>query len=264
MTSSPESQYVRINGLSAHYREYGDPGAPDVVFIHGWSTSGMVWSDIAELLKDRFHIIVPDSRGNGQSERPAAGYQLTEYAEDVCQLIDALDLAKPAVVGHSWGANIGTIIAAKHADVVSKVVLEDPVYWKMTDAFATIVPQIIAGRKSANQVHEEYRQRGRPPEEADFEITSFHTFSPEILMQIATVNRDWALECEAHIKTMNAPTLMLIADYAAGGYVRPEELAYFQTIAPPNVEWRVWDGIGHRMHLDDPERLAQTLTTFLA
>ena len=140
MTSPYTDRYVTVNGLRLHYQEWGKPGSPDVLLVHGWSTSAPVWHEIAEALSLDYHVIVPDNRGNGESEVPTGGFRISDYAADLVGLIDALSLARPALAGSSWGGNIGTYVAAEHPESISKAVLADPVYWKMVDAFATIVP----------------------------------------------------------------------------------------------------------------------------
>ena len=72
--------------------------------------------------------------------------------EEVRHFCQALNLnGRPAVIGHSWGANIGQILASlppPDDDAFSKFILLDPVNWAMTHAFASIVPGIIAQRRS--------------------------------------------------------------------------------------------------------------------
>ena len=262
MTASYTSNYTSINGLRFHYREWGDPKSPDLLLVHGWSTSGLVWEEVASGLQDKYHIIAADNRGNGLTDRPQKGYLLESYASDICELIQKLNLKSPAYIGHSWGGNIGTIISAEYSQAVSKVILEDPVYWKMTDAFVTIVPKIIARRKSSETVYKEFATAGRTQKEAENEITKFHSFTPAILRQISTVNRGWALDCETYLAKCKSQTLLLIADYKAGGYITTEEFNHLQSIATGQAEFRLWEGVGHEMHFTEPSRLIDEALAF--
>src|SRR5206468_243666 len=67
-----------------------------------------------------------DARGDGQSSAPEDGYSVDERAADLAALIDGLGLDRPAVVGHSMGADTAARAAALHPDLVRGVVLEDP------------------------------------------------------------------------------------------------------------------------------------------
>ena len=264
MSTSAEGKYVRVNGVRLHYREWGERGAPDLLLIHGWATTSLVWHDVAEALSDRYHVVAPDNRGNGESDLPGTGYLLRDYAEDVRQLIRALGLRKPAFVGNSWGANVGTYVAAEHPEVISRAVLEDPVFWKMVDAFVTIVPQIIARRdRTEDEVRAEALARGLSPGQAEREVYLKDHFAPEAIRQISTANRDWAIKCDDFLARVAVPTLLLVADSDAGGYITPEELEHHRRAASPEVRFRLWEGVGHLMHGADPERFVREVREFL-
>lgn len=261
---SCKSKEVSANGIRIHYLEWGKVTAPDLVLVHGWATAGVAWSDVAEGLSDRYHIIAPDNRGNGESEVPVSGYLLRDYAEDLRQLIPNLELRRPFFAGHSWGANIGAFVAAEYPELVSKVVLEDPVCWKMMDAFVTIIPQILARRERPEaELLAEALKRGASMEQAEREVYLASHFSPNALTQVSTLNRDWALTCEEAFKNAAVPALVLVADPRAGGYISREELEYYRKIVSPNVRFRTWEGVGHTMHMSEPERLVRELHGFL-
>ena len=256
-------KYVRVNGLRLHYQEWGDAGAPGIVLVHGWSTSAPVWHEIAEALSVDHHVIVPDNRGNGESEVPTAGYSISDFADDTRRLIAAAGLIRPCLVGSSWGGNIGTFMAAEHPQDISAAVLADPVYWKMTDAFQTVVPAIIA---RLERPEEELRRgalsQGASRQAAEREIYIARHFSAHVLSRVATENRDWALACERHLAQIALPTLVLVADPQAGGYIAQEELKHLRSVASPRVEFRLWRGVGHLMHRLAPERFIREVRAF--
>ena len=99
----PESKFVDVQGLNMHYLEWGDPSNPDMLLVHGWTGLGASWASVAEAFQDRYHIIAPDNRGHGQTDKPVTGYMLRDFATDIAELIDVLGLEKPAYAGHSWG-----------------------------------------------------------------------------------------------------------------------------------------------------------------
>ena len=265
MNGSCRSGLAQVNGIGIHYREWGEPGLPDMLLVHGWSTASVVWIDVAEALQDSYHIVAPDNRGMGESERPATGYLLRDYALDVHHLIEELGLERPFYVGHSWGANIGAYVAAEHPRDISKAVLEDPVCWRMIDAFATLVPGFVArSGRSEGEVRAEAEQRGLSQQQIDRELYLHRKFPSEALTQVAYENRGWALECEDFLRRIAVPTLMLVADQRAGGYILPEEMAHYRDIAPPEVELRLWEGVGHMMHAAQPERFVDEVRAYLS
>ena len=264
MTTNGGSGFVQVNGVRLHYREWGDPGAPDLLLVHGWTGFGASWVGVATAFQDRYHIIAPDHRGHGESDKPVTGYRLRDFVEDMRQLVVALGLRRPALVGHSWGGNIGTIMAADSADLISRAVLEDPVYWKMTNAFVTSLPQALARHaRPESEIREDARGRGLTQEEADLEVYRHHHFSPDAVTRLLSDNRDWAFACEDYIRRFSVPTRVLVADINAGGYMLAEEMAHHQRIAPAGTEFRPWEGVGHGMHAAQPERFNRELAAFL-
>ncbi len=65
------------------------------------------------------------------------------------------------------------------------------------------------------------------------------------------------------MKRIAVPTLVLVADSNAGGYMIPEELEYYRSIAPSDLEFRLWEGVGHMMRGTKPEQYNQELAEFL-
>ena len=60
--------FVRINGLNIHYRDWGDRQLAPLMILHGAGNSiSRTWDHVAAALADHFRVIVPDLRGNGES-----------------------------------------------------------------------------------------------------------------------------------------------------------------------------------------------------
>ncbi len=118
--SQATSKFSEVQGIKLHYLEWGERGKPDLLLVHGWTSFATSWSGVAEHFCHRYHIVAPDLRGHGESDKPATGYRLRDFAEDIRQLIANLNLQKPAYVGHSWGGNIGTILAADSPEIISR------------------------------------------------------------------------------------------------------------------------------------------------
>ncbi len=97
-----------------------------MLLLHGLSSNGAdLGLDRAAAWRDRSMSLPLDQRGHGLSDRPEDGYGFDETTADVAALIDALDLERPVVVGHSWGANVALSLAADHPDSVRGIVLVD-------------------------------------------------------------------------------------------------------------------------------------------
>jgi non-heme chloroperoxidase len=99
-------------GIRLHAREWGDPQAPALLFIHGWSQSDLCWAkQVNGELAARFRIVTFDLRGHGLSEKPQGQEPYSDgklWAEDVAAVIEQIGLERPVVVGWSYG---GFVIA---------------------------------------------------------------------------------------------------------------------------------------------------------
>lgn len=96
---------------------------PAVLLIHGFPDDHHVWrQQIPALVAAGFRVIVPDLRGCGRSEAPAAvsAYHLDHLVADLVAVLDALGIEQARVVGHDWGAVIGWQLAMRHPERVSR------------------------------------------------------------------------------------------------------------------------------------------------
>jgi N-formylmaleamate deformylase len=116
---------VNANGLRLHYLEYGG-GSPDLVIVPGITSPAITWEFVAEELAWDYHVFVMDVRGRGLSDKPSAGYRLTDYAADTAGLVEALSLDEPVVLGHSMGGRIAAALGALYPEAAGTLILADP------------------------------------------------------------------------------------------------------------------------------------------
>ena len=90
------------DGTQIYYKDWGE--GPVVTFSHGWPLNADTWDGQMHFLaRNGFRVIAHDRRGHGRSSQPSSGNDMNGYADDLAQLIDALDLNDIAMVGHSTG-----------------------------------------------------------------------------------------------------------------------------------------------------------------
>lgn len=124
---------ARVEGINIHYMTVGR--GPDIVMIHGFLGNLAVWHlNIAPALRREFRLTTYDLRGHGYSEVTPNGYAADDMARDLKALLDALEIERPVLVGHSFGADICLYFANLYPDRVSKIVASEP-------GLAALVPQ---------------------------------------------------------------------------------------------------------------------------
>ena len=103
-----------------YYEEQG-AGAP-VVLVHGLGGSTAMWQLVAGPLAERFRVVAYDLRGLGRSSTPRPPYSVDLLAADLGGLLDALELERATLVGHSLGGTVALTYATVHPERVSSVV----------------------------------------------------------------------------------------------------------------------------------------------
>jgi len=110
---------VDVDGVGIEYEVTGE-GRP-VVLLHGFPDSGRLWrNQVPVLASAGFKVIVPDLRGYGRSDKPAAveSYSIPYLAGDVVAILDALGVERAHVVGHDWGAALAWALGSLLPDRV--------------------------------------------------------------------------------------------------------------------------------------------------
>jgi pimeloyl-ACP methyl ester carboxylesterase len=104
----------------------GGSGEPVMVLVHGLGSDLETWNAVLERLRQSRRAIAYDQRGHGGSD-PAAEYSVEQLADDLGRVVQALQLRKFWLVGHSFSGTVVSAYAAKHPEQVAGVVYVDAV-----------------------------------------------------------------------------------------------------------------------------------------
>jgi len=126
-SAAPSDHFLIVNGRRHHYLEWGSAGEPELVLLHGGSSSARgTWARMAPVFANSYRIVAPDHRGHGETEwDPEAGYTIGNYVLDFEQVVYQLSLSSFDLVGHSLGGMIALTYAARHPERVRRLVLVD-------------------------------------------------------------------------------------------------------------------------------------------
>jgi pimeloyl-ACP methyl ester carboxylesterase len=97
---------------------------PAILLLHGLSSNARYWERVARRMTNR-RLVALDQRSHGLSDAPPAGYGLDLLAADAGGVIRELELDRPVVAGHSWGATVALEVGARLGELVSGVALMD-------------------------------------------------------------------------------------------------------------------------------------------
>ena len=127
-----EKQTIALNSLPVTLRRSGDwtNDKPVLVLLHGFPQTHVLWHRVAQRLKDRFRIVMPDLRGYGDSSHAPgdadhAHYSKRAMAQEVVNLMDHLGVQDFFLCGHDRGGRVAHRLAVDHPARVKKLCVID-------------------------------------------------------------------------------------------------------------------------------------------
>jgi pimeloyl-ACP methyl ester carboxylesterase len=116
-----KGQLTTVDGCSIAWGELGT-GTP-LVLLHGLGDSHRTWRRAAPLLASRFRVLMPDLPGHGLSGRPDAPYTLEWYARTMTAWMDAIDVPRAHLGGHSFGGGVAQWILLERRPRIDRLAL---------------------------------------------------------------------------------------------------------------------------------------------
>jgi N-formylmaleamate deformylase len=264
-----KSGEVEANGLRLRYYRTGVDGPP-VVLAHGITDSGLCWPLVAAALADEYRVITYDARGHGRSESARGPYTRADQADDLAELVKALGLVRPTLIGHSMGADTTATAAARHPDLASAIVLEDPP-WRDE---APAAPQPLESYRERLRAYCSMTRdgliaygKGRNPNWHDAEWEPWAdaklAVSPAMIDCLQWSPSPWREDCPK----ITCPTLLVIAEAGdrpdgLGGIVTEAVAAEALALMPRAQVARI-TGAGHNIRREAFEDYIAAVRTFL-
>jgi pimeloyl-ACP methyl ester carboxylesterase len=124
----PEGRTIVVPGrgeLFYRIHRHGDPNAPMVLLLHGWTVSAdLQFFTAYQALAARCSFVALDHRGHGRGLRPERRFELEDAADDAAALVEALGVGPVVTVGYSMGGPVSLMLAHRHPDLVRGLVVE--------------------------------------------------------------------------------------------------------------------------------------------
>ena len=115
---------VMVGERELFVREMGPVDASPVVLIHGMGFDGeMTYHRLGPLLADRYRVVIPDHRTFGKSDWPRGRYEVSDLADDLAGVLDAVGVEAATVFGYSLGGMVAQELAHRHPRHVARLVL---------------------------------------------------------------------------------------------------------------------------------------------
>lgn len=255
---------IDAGGLRLHLRRRGS-GTPLLV-LHGLTDSGACWDRAVDGLAAAFDVVAPDARGHGASSRIEHPFSTDDLADDAAAVIRASFPGPAAVWGHSMGAATAAALAARHPDLVSAVVLEDPPFRppapeedgraradgfrRMLDAVRSAAPEDrLAVAATMNPAWDAAELPGWVAAKLGFD---------DAVLDRRVPDGDW----RTTVRAIDAPLLLLMGDPGRGAIVTSDTAAEVAALRP-GVTVRRFPGAGHNVRREASDAVLAAVVPFL-
>ncbi|MFN8644480.1 MAG: alpha/beta hydrolase [Candidatus Binatia bacterium] len=275
MSAAPRSDHLTLaDGRRLHVVRWGDPAAPPVLCIHGAAAHAHWWDRIAPALLPAHHVIAPDLRGHGRSDR-ARAYLIEDFAADCLALLDASRAASAALIGHSMGGRVAAWIAAHHPARGRKLALLDArlgaVPRERAERWRGGRPAAAAPRTWATRAEAEAAFRLAPPE-PDVPADALAAVAAHAVARLS--DGRWTLAVDRAVLSLDGSRIvdllpvvvrvrcpLLLLRGRDSTVIGAAQCAALQAALPDAVVETVAGG--HHFLLANPDRVGARLATFL-
>jgi non-heme chloroperoxidase len=245
------AQVVVPGGVRLNYVHGGPKNGPAVIMLHGTSDSSFSFSRVLPLMPSHLRVIAVDQRGHGNSDRPAFGYSMDAFASDLLALMNALQIDRATIVGHSMGSFIARRAAEKAPGRIRRLVL---VGSAMSPQNAVIADLLQTVQTLTDPVDEQFIRefqastlaRPVPPEFFEQVVAESQKLPARVWRQsvagLLDYRPQWPIVC---------PTTILGGDLDAVFSVEEQTRLFTAT---EHSTLHIERGVGHTLHWEAPER----------
>src|ERR1700693_829927 len=115
--------HIDTGRVSLFFDDAGRGGGP-VLLLHELGGSSESWRAVIRRLAEDRRVIAVDMRCAGRSEKPPGAFALTDIADDLDALLQALNLERPVdVIGAALGSLVGALLAIRHAERLRRLMM---------------------------------------------------------------------------------------------------------------------------------------------
>ena len=252
---------IESNGVKLHVEQRG-AGAPALVFLHYWGGSSRTWRRVIDALAPEFRNVAIDQRGWGRSDAPARGYALADMADDAQGVIEALDLERYILIGHSMGGKVSQLIASRQPRGLMGLALVAPSPPSPLNLPLDAREGMVNAYESRDSILATVQQvlapNGLDPEDLGTVIADSMAGAPaaKLAWPMSASQED----ITAAMAKIKAPTIVISGD---GDRVDPPNTLRRELLARiPQARLHVLARVGHLLPFEAPKEVANFLRAF--
>lgn len=275
------AELVETSNGTLQVLDEGNPEGSPIVLIHGYTASMNWFEQLAPLLAAQHRVISVDLLGHGGSEKPSAGYEISDQANAIAEALAGMEVTDATVVGHSLGGTVATALAEQSPDLAPRVVILDqaiddsyehlsfaaklgyrPVIGPALDRLMQLAP--------SSAVRAQYDQAFAPGfniasgfENPDQVVDDLREMTYAAFTDVADAESSYSdtRPLNERLSALQIPLLVVFGTedqiYDAVPAIQPYEDI-------EGVQTELLDGVGHSPNVEAPERTAALIEAFIA
>lgn len=258
-SATAESRFTMLDGTRIHYVNYGK-GSDALVLIHGWTMNVDNWREQIPALTKRNRVIAIDLPGHGQSDKPQTTYSMDLFARAVDAVMRDAKVKRAVLVGHSMGTPVARQFYRKYPEKTLAIVIVDGVLRPLGDK--AMMDSIMANfrgpkyKEFGSQMLSSMFGPGLSTEAKERIKTSNLNTPQHVLVSAMEGMADPSIWGEDKI---TVPVLAVMAKNP----LFPPNIEESARAIVPNLEFHMWDGVGHFVMMEKPKEFNESVLAFL-
>jgi pimeloyl-ACP methyl ester carboxylesterase len=253
---------VASNGLTINVKEEGN-GDLSLVFLHYWGGSSSTWKHVTRRLASSYRTIAIDHRGWGESDAPTNGYALADLAADAEGVIQALDLKRYVLVGHSMGGKAAQLMASHRLVGLTGLVLvapSPPTPMAMPPEAREMMSSAYSSRESVEATIDNVLT-AKPLSAEDREQVIKDSLRGAPQAKVAWPGATSLENIASRVGSINVPTVVIAGELDKVDTIDTLRRELLTRI--PRASLEVVPSTGHLSMLESPEDVAELIKDFL-
>jgi pimeloyl-ACP methyl ester carboxylesterase len=262
----PIEQSIQLSsGVKLEYAEQGNTNGIPVILLHGFTDSWHSYETVLPFLPANIHAFAVSQRGHGNSSKPVKGYHPKDFAADIAAFIKEKKLGTVFIAGHSMGGVITQQFALNHPQLVKGIVLVS------TDAAFRENPGLSEFKEEVLKLTDPVSYRFadefqkstivRPVDSVYINTLVGESLKVPAWVWKATMNEFFNVDYSKELNKISKPALIVWGDKDVICSKADQDILL---TGIRNAKMLVYEGTGHALHWEQPERFAGDLVDFIS
>jgi pimeloyl-ACP methyl ester carboxylesterase len=245
---------ILIKGLETNYKIGGR--GENFLILHGWGGSSDSWRKVIEVLEIKYKVICPDFPGFGKTQTPQIPWSLNDFVEWLNELVEKLNLENFFLLAHSFGGRVAIKFSISYPEKIKKLILVSSAgirqEWGLKEKIIFQISKIGNAIFSKNPFFR-FKDGAR---NFFYRIARIKDYSKAKGVMKETMKKIVEEDLLPELSKIQKETLII---WGEKDKITPLKYAFIFKEKIKNSKLEILPKIGHSLHLEDPEKLAEVL-----